>query len=349
MKKKTALTILVSLLVTLSCGCFSASATPNSVAEQMVLKFLGNIVGMDMSRCSILSSNASTARMPNSPHYQTNIKIVIDSSGAQFEAAVTLVDGKIWTYHLYGEFKEGNLTLRDCLNVANKSLTSYQTFIGKSYGELLNMLTEAISEEKTEVKAGDFTLNVSYIPTNYREAAIVRYVRMINGYSFPGDYFVISVSKDGLLTTIIDNTIFYVATTDVKISESEAINKALPYAEKYANQHGQKITTVNATFEFARDVGSVRGDNFAIYPQWRVWFTFDKTNEENVYAYAVLIWADSGEIYNSGPQGFYNASLNGDANASSLWQIVAVLAIFTLFPALTISVRYKVKARRKNR
>ncbi|MEM2972436.1 MAG: hypothetical protein QW270_08485 [Candidatus Bathyarchaeia archaeon] len=347
MKKRIIAMFLTGCMVMLS-SMGNVYATSSSAIEQMVLKFLGDVAGIDINNYEIISLTTSASKMLNLPHYQTDIKVVIANADAQFEVIITLIDEKMWIYNLYGEFKEDALTFRDCLTVTYNRLASYQMFAGSLYGKFAEMLLKAISEEKTKVEVEEFTLNVSYMPTNYRENVVIRYTRKISGYEFPGDYFVVSVSKNGLLTHILDNTLYYVATTDVNVSIDEAISKALPYAEEYASQHGQEITAVDATFELTKDIGCVRGDNFAIYPQWSVWITFDKVNEENIFGYVVMIWADNGEVYHYEPQGFYNPSPKKSPSANFLWQLAVVItATIILFPALTTYARYR--TRRSNK
>jgi hypothetical protein len=135
---------------------------------------------------------------------------------------------------------------------------------------------------------------------------------------------------------------YYVTTTAVNVSEEEAIAMAVPYATVYANLHGRTILFTNATFDFARDIGCVRGDDFAIYPRWTVSFTFDIVNNESVYGYAVALWADNGQVYYNTSQGFYAPS----ANASS-WQMIAiVVGLFVLFPITTTYITHKIRTGR---
>lgn len=355
MKNKMVPILLMVFLIAVIFGYNVIYAIPSideAKAKAIALKFLEDVVGVDMVNYHVVSFNAFTARMPISPHYQTDIKVVIANTTNQFEALITVVDAKMWAYSLHGEFRDSNLTLWDRLKVANKSLASYQKFVGTlDYSRLIEMLSTAIEAENQCIEDEEFALNISYTEDcstlyGYMENTVIRFTRKVNGYRLPGDYFVMSVSKDGLLTHIVDNTIFYVATTVVNVSMEQAISKALPYAEAYAHSHGQKVNAVNATFEFVRDLGCVRGDNFAIYPQWRVWITFDKVNEEYVSEYAVMIWADNGDVYHYGPQAL--PSYEGSANLGSSWQLVAVtVAIVILFPALITCVKYRARTRRK--
>ncbi|MBX5320388.1 MAG: hypothetical protein QHH12_04625 [Candidatus Bathyarchaeota archaeon] len=349
MKEKMVSMLLIGFLTALIFSCSVVYAIPSINAKVMTLKFLEDVVGVNMANYQVVSFNASTARMPDSPHYQTNIKVMISNATNQLEALITLVDAKMWTYSLQGEFRNSNLTLWDRLKVAYKSLASYQKFVGTlDYNRMLGVLSTAMETKNQQIEDEEFALNIQYTENcstlyDYMESTVIRFARKVNGYKLPGDYFVMSFSKDGWLTRIVDNTIFYVATTVVNVSMEQAISKALPYAETYARSHGQKVNAVNATFEFTRDIGCVRGDNFAIYPQWKVWITFDKANEENVFGYAVMIWADNGEVYHHGPQGYRNPPASESVDSHLLW-LVAVTAI--IFP---VSVAYMVRARRRKR
>jgi hypothetical protein len=340
--------LIMFLLALLSIASL-AHATLSS-DEKLASKFLG-ITGVNMNTCSISSFDESTSRMPNSPHYLTVMKAEISGNNTQFEVLMSLVDGKIWSYSLSGNFSTGQLNASANLIRANNSLKAYQAFSNASYcSKFVELLSTVMQTQNSSAENEDFALKISNsISADHNEYTTIHYSRKVKGYTLQGDCFAISMSKNGLLSSLLDNMMYYVATTDVNVSEEEATALATPYATVYANLHGQTIAATNATFNFARDVSCVRGDNFAIYPRWIVSFTFDKVNNESVSGYAVAVWADNGQVYYNEPQGSYLPSNIGlDANAS--WQIVAIATtLFVLFPIATTYVKHKARTGRSRK
>lgn len=275
----------------------------------------------------------------------------------RFNVFIELRNGKVWFYalgKLYGVL-EGNLTVYDCLAIASRRLRLYQKFFDALYCDrFVEMLSAAIKAKNLTVEDEDFSLDISYRENcstrlDYERYVMLHYIPKLNGYTLPGGGFVMSISKNGLLTFLCDASMDYVATTEVNVTEEQAINLALPYAEAYAREHGQRIIEVNATFGFARDTDCVRGDILAMYPRWSVWITFDKINEENVFAYAVLIWADNGEAYYHCPQGDYGPPPKGSLSANPLWLLAAAtVAVVILFPVLGTYAHAKHKARKRD-
>jgi len=325
--------------------------TTSGSHENLTSKFLG-ITGLNMNSCTISSFAESTSRMLNSPHYLTVMKAEINGGNAQFDVLMCLVDGKFWSYSLSGNFGTGELDRSAYLIRADNVLKAYQTFSNASYcNEFVALLSTAMQTQNSSAENQDFALKISNSASADHTANItIDYSRKVEGYALQGDCFAISMSKNGLLSSLIDNMMYYVATTDVNVTKEQAIAMATPYATAYAKQNGQTTVATNATFDFARDVSCVRGDNFAIYPRWTVSFTFDKVNNESVSTYAVAVWADNGQVYYSAPQGYFSPSNTAlSANASN-WQIVALAAgLFVLFPIATTYVKHRARTGRSRK
>jgi len=246
---------------------------------------------------------------------------------------------------LDGKFWDDELTFHDLQIIIMEKIRAYRRLFNASYcDELLRMLPAAMQAQNLTIENENASLKISY--EKFME---LHYTAKINGYALPGDCFTVYLSKTGLVARVWDNlAIYHVATSNVAISKDKAILVATPYAEAYADQNGQTIMEVNATLGFVRDIGGVRGDSFAIYPRWSVWFVFDKVNEENAFAYAVFIWADNGEVYHHGPQGFYNDD-EKTVSAYPFWLFAAVFAIIASFSVSNVYVKRKAKMGRAYR
>ncbi len=123
-----------------------------------------------------------------------------------------------------------------------------------------------------------------------------------------------------------------------RLTEDEAINIALPIIQKYATENSRTIINVTASWGMMADMGkrggptlqqAIQGDHntFWYYPAWLVTANFqftmpqlvDVTCDSNgtisgghypsdatwIYGYEVDVWADTGQIAGSHPEGVW--------------------------------------------
>jgi len=135
-----------------------------------------------------------------------------------------------------------------------------------------------------------------------------------------------------------------VATTNVTISENQAIAIAEPYFEAFAQQNQQNVTAIDTTFSYSSDQGGQRGDNFALYPMWTIDAQYDKIGEYNASSYTVQVWADNGAIFNQGPDAFFAPVSNNNAQGNlSLLLILPVILLFALASGMYLRSKHKVR------
>lgn len=326
-------------------------ATSNVIEHQLALGFLEHVAGMNVSDGNVLSYNVSSFRMPDSQHYQTSVRIVINNNNHTFNVRITFVDGKFWIYDLDLSSVQlvGDKTLDDSLSVTIQATQEYQGLFNATHCDgLVEMISAALQNQSLVIENDNALLKISHVkncstPLDYKRYIHLQWFKKTkNQFTITAQSIIMSVSKNGFLTAFMDNlATHYVASTDINISEEEAINISIPYAEAYAEKHGQEILLTNTTLEWHRDMNSLRGDDFAIYPVWIVSMTYNKTNEVNVCGYGVLIWADNGEIVRHGPRIFFETT-NGGHN-SYLWLMLALIPIVLAF---TCSMPY---SRRKDK
>jgi hypothetical protein len=210
--------------------------------------------------------------------------------------------------------------------------------------------------QNSSVENKDFILRISSGKGGDNNAVSLDYSPKIGGCIFMGEWFGISMSKNGLLTDLCDNTRYRVGTTAINVTEGEAIAMATPYATTYAGLHGQTITATNATLDLVIGNTFFRDDDFVMYPEWDLYFTFDKMNNESVFGYAVAIWADNGKIFNNVPQGIYGQgsigggqeSVGGGLSWSSAAAVLAMAVVAAFLPALGVYFKGKAKNRKNH-
>ncbi|RLI20548.1 hypothetical protein DRO54_06020 [Candidatus Bathyarchaeota archaeon] len=333
-----------SLAVFLFAATFSLATTYPSVQaltedslESVSINFLENVAGFNMTIYNVESFETFTARSWDQ-HLETHVHIILKNGDEQIDVHLTFVDGAFWSYDislppdqtLLGSEK----SLSDYLILAKRAVQNFGALVNLTWCEdYANMISENIAGDST-IENQNAILEVVYNENCSTQLDTLRYVKFRwfdkkDNFTIPR--LSLALSKTGLVTTFLRN-LCYVATTEVDISEEEAISIARSYAESYAAKHNLNIVSVNATLKLERDWKWTRGsDNYAMYPGWLVFFTFDRV-ENGVIGYSVLIWADSGTVYDYGPQGFYtdgkaDAPLSGTVGlivAAILSSIIAV-------------------------
>ncbi|MGB8780984.1 MAG: hypothetical protein WCD81_10105 [Candidatus Bathyarchaeia archaeon] len=297
------------------------------VTGQFATNFLTKVIGF--SNFQIVSFNSTTgSTMTGSEHVETPMQLEVTVNNDTFVASMLLEDGKLTMFDLTSPTTQfsGNETFSNCLAVASRTVRQYGETLNLTYGDTFaEMIPAALNNSKFSAENGDTVLNASCVancstPEDYRRYTDLQWAKRINNTNFE-EFLGICVSKNGLVTSISDNMdLYYVASTNITVSEEEAEVIANSIAQNYAQQHGQRVVSVNASLTWLRDIDMFRGDDFAIYPAWGVAITFDKVNNESVSWYTVGIWADNGQVFENDPQGV-DTFLNGGngANGPALW------------------------------
>jgi len=115
--------------------------------------------------------------------------------------------------------------------------------------------------------------------------------------------------KQGFLKYFIDSWSYWtIGSTDLNVSEEEAIEIAMNAAENHSwnLSSGTTVTEFNivGVSETTLQIGnyptkneSRGGDPLTLYPGWRVKLYFDKLYPGQVYGLDIGIWADTGEVH----------------------------------------------------
>ena len=159
--------------------------------------------------------------------------------------------------------------------------------------------------------------------------------------------------QNGELKYFIDSwSIYNIGSTDVKLSEKDAVAVAMQSAKDFSYQVGLgsdafTVSGFNVTcpkdiqLQFCDDAGSSnpRGNGTALYPMWRIGVGLDHWYPGNVYGIYVNIWADTGkvkdvaEVASSLPSEYVGNSLFD--NSTATWQgnqVSSQIQLNSLFP-----------------
>lgn len=325
--------VLVSLIV-LSFNPVNASGDYN--VQSRVNAFLVDVAGFDENDLTYSSFSFSTRNI-GSNNSQLSINAKITSNNKNFTLAMTIVNEKVVFYTLnsfdYPSFGATTTNKEKSLNTAESFLNDYKTFYAITYIDEFTDALSILSTQDSVVQYENASLKVEYanasdFGTKY---ASYSWIKKIGEIEVPNLSVSVTVDKTGRVTKFYNNLEHYkIVVADDLISEEQAMAIGQPYIDEYVEENDVKVAEVEAKFRYSRDVGSSRGDSYTIYPQWAISANFAETSKEGVYGYIVMIWADTGEVYHSGTQGFYTPLTSGFPSSSMLLLISGITCTFTL-------------------
>ena len=344
--------LMVSLVLTPSFIHPSLCDDSDLVKKELSLSFLENVVKLNLSENVVLHSNVIESTRSVFPHNQTDVRFYLSHGDSVLDGCITFIDGK-FSYYWISSFANRfswNKTLDDNLLTACCAIRRYQELFNATYcSEVYSMISTALENQLLRVENEHAILEISHVencstPLDYERCTIIRWFRKIdNQYTTESQKISMYLSKDGLLTRFHDYlAAYYVASTNVNISESEAIEIAMPYAETYANQHAQSVNTTHAYLEWNRDIDALRGDTCAIYPAWYVEMWYNNT-ENGVSGYGVTVWADNGQVASHSAKGHFTS----EANFNVPFQEIVIMLI--VVPAIPVSVGVYLRFKRKRK
>ncbi|MCW8802171.1 MAG: winged helix-turn-helix domain-containing protein [Candidatus Bathyarchaeota archaeon] len=175
-------------------------------------------------------------------------------------------------------------------------LQRYQNYAGGSYlDEMRNMLASVTQVENTEKIEDDLKLSI----TTEGNDAEIRWAKTTNGIDYQAKGVILTFD-DGILESLTDGwLLFNVGSTEVNISEQEAIQLALQHAKEYSwIAEGMEITDF-VVIEQPVSVNlwpHIRDEPLDLIPYWYVVFKLDKVYPGNVNSIGVGLWADTGKV-----------------------------------------------------
>ena len=223
------------------------------------------------------------------------------------------------------------VSLDDCLTIAENAITNYQAFFNVSHcSGFAQMIPDTMQLSNFAAEEGNKLLEINCSGSaNQFNAVTLRWFEKVDGWKTPFMSTMMKISEKGVVVSFVDNLSKYnVATTGVTVSETEAINAAMPYIESYAEENNRRIGPVEATLAYSVDITALRGDPHLIYPIWSVFGYFESSHEDHIVAYGVMLWADTGEVYHQEPQGYFDDS---SQDIPSYIFIVIVAVVVSLF------------------
>jgi len=195
------------------------------------------------------------------------------------------------------------------LEMAKDFLDKYQTYSAASYYSTLRSMLDSIEADKNVTKTFE---NVKLEVTVTASYTDFRWKYFFNGVEATSKCVVLNF-RQGFLKYFIDSwSLWTIGSTDLNVSEEEAIEIAMNATENYSwnvsmgDDPQVTVTEFNivGVSETTLQIGnyptknkSRDGDPLTLYPGWHVKLYFDKLYPGQVYGLNIGIWADTGEVH----------------------------------------------------
>jgi hypothetical protein len=310
LQKLLTVIIIITLLASIAYTSIPNAKAAELTSQQKTISTLSNVVGIDTSKY-----NVSVTQSPGDLYRDTlpreNIRTILDAEGSKLDTLCTFINGslqKIYVCANEGSPRMNTLSTSD-IGMAQNFLTNYQAQSRNPfYGQLNSILAKADATKNSSTTVGNIKLNVTVLEKD----TTFQWTYVANGIEAP-DKSVALRYTNGFLNYFIDNwNLYKVGSTNVNLSEKDAINIAMTRAKNYSPDSsengtigGIKFNVTNAlvieTFlapsVYADANYSRSEDPLELYPMYNVWVSLDKFYSGNVYGFNVYIWADTKEVY----------------------------------------------------
>jgi DNA-binding transcriptional ArsR family regulator len=272
------------------------------LAPAKVLAFLQDVVHFDMTKYqAALSSNTVEYRTDLGGIVEEILKYTLTSNGSKVDVTLRFRNNTLSRYYLYvleGAPFYSQLQPNSVLDVAKGLLERYQEYSGASYLETMrNMLDTANQFNNFETTSNNMKLIISTEGNKVK----MQWIYTTNNIDFQAKSLVLSFDDYGFLEILSDDwPLFTVGSTEVNISQDEAINIATDYAKDFSwIVNGEEInnfTLLSEPVTVELFPHSREEEPLALIPYWYVTIHLDRVYPDRVDRLAVGLWADTGEV-----------------------------------------------------
>lgn len=282
------------------------TSIPSENPPQDYEVFLNQVAGINLTDYNITHFKRTISQVLGSQKNHTFISLTLNNNQRSLQIAIELTEGKVSFYDLSllsGSF-ESQLTTIQLLDNSRKAINSYMNNFNASYcSEFANIVPSFPQAQNVTVTNENITLKIVCKPNS-----VIRYMSFDWCPTIDADKpfcsVQLSLTNAGIISSFSDKLgLFTIATRTVTVSEEQAINIAMPFINKYAQENNRTVQTVTASFAYIRDLGGSRGDSYLIYPQWSIEAALEGLDINWIFGYSVLIWADNGQVHSKSAQG----------------------------------------------
>ena len=279
--------------------------------QDKVLNFLATVAKIDTASYTI---ETFVDNVPG-PNYDKTLKLKLSSDDSKIDVLCLFRDNSLFwcTIHpVQGSPASTRSESSDALTIAKDTLESLQTFSAKDhFPKMLIMLNDVTELKSSKSVNAEFTQEIAISDNTAR----ISWEPYANGLSNPQNKLTLEF-KDGNLLFFADFLgLFTIGSSDVIITEKDAIQIAIEHTREFTwEEDGETITNVNVLDSpIIANISLQNRGNNTLYPYWDIWLPLDKMYPGGVTGFHVSIWADTGELSFITPIGYL-----GKPDAASL-------------------------------
>jgi len=275
----------------------SWGTSPNEVKT-----FLQDVIQIDTAKYyAKLESNTVEQRSDLGGIVEEILKYTLTCEGSKLDVILRFRNNTLSRYYLYvleGVPFYAQLQPNNILDTAKALLNRYYNYSGDSHLKVMGSMLRTV----TEIEDCTETLgNIKFILSNEGNAVKITWLCTANDIDYQAKSVVLSFDSEGFLQMLSDDwSIFTVGSTEVSVSEEEAIKIAVEYAKNCSwTVNGVEIKNFTIVEERATiDLWPhPREENpLLLLPYWYVTLHLDRIYPERVDRIAVGLWADTGEV-----------------------------------------------------
>lgn len=266
-----------------------------------VLAFLKDVIHLDVAKYhSTLASNTVEYRNDLGGIVEELFKYTLQYEGSTVDVTLRFRNNELSRFYLYvleGAPIYSQLQPTNVLDVSKGIIERYYEYSGEPYLEEIKNILMTVNEP------GDFETtsgNVKIIRSTEGNNVKIECLYTENNIDFQSKSVVLSFDSYGYLEILNDDwSIFTVGSTEVNISEEEAISIAMDYAKDFSwVANGVRISNFTVVSEPATAElwPHSREKPLELIPYWYVILYLDRVYPERVDRLAIGLWADTGEV-----------------------------------------------------
>ena len=266
-----------------------------------VFSFLTDVVHLDMIKyVSDLEGNHVEYRSDLGGIIEEIVKYSLTYEGSKLDVTLRFRDTTLSSYYLQvieGTPYYSQLQPTNILDSAKALLERYQNYSVASHLAVMRNMLETVNEiGNFETTSG----NVKLIISNEANDVKIQFVYTSDNVDFQAKRVELIFDNYGFLKSLSDDwSLFKAGSTEVNISEEEAINIAVEYAKDYSwTVNGEVINNFTLVEESASAelYPHSRDEPLVLIPYWYVEIYLDREYPDRVDRLAVGLWADTGEV-----------------------------------------------------
>ena len=234
--------LFATLLLTLLLVSIAYASLISTVqAAEITIQEKGLVISKDVVGLDIAEYSVNAKESPQESYQgvlpQKTVRFDIESTGSNIELLYTFVNDKLLMLDVLEN--QGSPRLTKTTNgvdeMAEDFLSSYQSYSRNSfYGELESSLVDVDPNRNSTKTVGNTKLEVSTLRNNFTHRQIFRWTYTLNGVEAPDKAIALGY-ENGFLRYFYDSWDLYkIGSTEVNISEEEAVASAMERARAYS-------------------------------------------------------------------------------------------------------------------